>query len=171
MQPRPRLLTAFTLGTVMYFGAAAMAADLPKEGTFSGTYSAFSTNKATPIGKEGLVDAWDSNGLSLGNGFLDHATWHCFGLYDVMNNKAQWHGYCVATDPAGDQILTNVATDGSYPADAKSYSASGKIMMGTGKYAGITGATTYVGHSPDFRTAVAGTIVENGPLQGSYKLP
>jgi hypothetical protein len=42
--------------------------------------------------------------------------------------------------------MVSYGADGSYPADAKSY-------------------------SPDFRTAVAGTIVENGPLQGSYRLP
>ena len=34
-------LSAFTLSAAMAFGAAAMAADLPKEGTYSGTYSAF----------------------------------------------------------------------------------------------------------------------------------
>jgi hypothetical protein len=37
MQPRTRLFSAFTLTVAMAFGAAALAADLPKEGTFSGT--------------------------------------------------------------------------------------------------------------------------------------
>ncbi len=45
-------LSAFTLTTAMAFGAAAMAADLPKEGTYKGTYAAVGTFKANPIGKE-----------------------------------------------------------------------------------------------------------------------
>jgi hypothetical protein len=45
-----------------------MAADLPKEGTFSGTYSAVGTTKAIPIGKERILLTFDENGLSEGEG-------------------------------------------------------------------------------------------------------
>jgi len=55
MQPRACLLSAVTLSAAMAFGAAAMADDLPKEGTFNVTYSASGTNKATAIGKERLL--------------------------------------------------------------------------------------------------------------------
>ena len=52
MQPRT-CLSAFTLSTAMTFGAAAIAADLPKEGTFSGTYAGAGTFlKTYPVGKE-----------------------------------------------------------------------------------------------------------------------
>jgi hypothetical protein len=62
---------------------------------------------------------------SLTNGFLDHMTWHCWGLGDFMNGVGFWlgpvggtggaacnfriiiigqdHGYCVGTDPSGDR--------------------------------------------------------------------
>jgi hypothetical protein len=141
-----------------------------KEGTFSVTYSSAGTGKATAIGKERLLIAWDENGLTVGNGFVDHATWHCFGLYDVMNAMAQFQGYCVMTDPAGDQVVSNVASDGKYAADAKSYKVAGTFTTGTGKYAGISGSWTSVGHAPEFRTAAESNYVQYGPLQGSYKI-
>lgn len=88
--------------------------------------------KATAVGKERLLLAWDENGLSVGNGLFDHATWHCFGLYDAMNSMAQVHGYCEVTDPAGDQLVGNVASDGKFAADAKSFNVSGTLTTGTG---------------------------------------
>jgi hypothetical protein len=120
MRPRTYTLPAFTLGAALLFGIAASAGDLPKEGTYSGTYSSFGTVKATTIGKERVLLAFDENGLSVGQGLIDHVTWHCWGLGDTTNGMAEWHGYCVMTDPAGDQIAANVASDGKYAADAKS---------------------------------------------------
>jgi hypothetical protein len=77
---RTCLLSAFTLSTAIVFGAVAMAADLPKEGTFSATYSAVGTAKTTQIGKERVLIALDETGLSVGRGLFDHITWHCFGI-------------------------------------------------------------------------------------------
>jgi hypothetical protein len=171
MQPRTRLFSAFTLSTAMAFGAAAMAADLPKEGTFSGTYSSAGTYKAHPVGKERVLAVYDENGLTVGNGLLDHMTWHCDVLGDLMNGTVQWNGYCVLTDPAGDQIAANVASDGKYAADAKSFSGKTTFTTGTGKYVGISGGVTAALHAPEFRTAGEGTYVQYGNLQGSYKLP
>ena len=39
MQQRTSILSVFTLSTAMAFGAAALAADLPKEGKYNGTSS------------------------------------------------------------------------------------------------------------------------------------
>ena len=51
MQLRTCILSAVTLSTVMAFGIAAIAADLPKEGTYKGTFTAFGTIKFTRSGK------------------------------------------------------------------------------------------------------------------------
>jgi hypothetical protein len=155
----------------MAVGAKAMAADLPKEGKSSVTLAGAGTAKATAIGKERVLIAWDENDLTVGTGIFDHTTWHCFGLYDVMNATVQVQGYCVVTDTVGDQIVGNIATDGKPAADAKSFSVTATITTGTGKYAGISGGWTIVVHGPEFRTATEGTYVTYGPLQGSYKLP
>jgi hypothetical protein len=161
----------FTLGVALPFNNAAIAGDLPKEGTYSVTYFGAGTFKATPIGKQRVLLAWDENGLTVGTGLLDHMTWHCWGLLNIANGMIDWLGYCVATDPAGDQVASDVASDGKYPANAKSYKATGNITTGTGKYAGISGGWGFVGHNPEFRTAAEGTEVQYTTFQGSYKLP
>ena len=171
MQSRTCMLAAITLCSAMFLGTAAMAADLPKEGTFTATYSGYGTYKATSLGKELLLTGGEENGLIVGNGLLDHMTWHCWGLSDVTNAMAQHHGYCVGTDPAGDQIAGSYASDGKYPADAKSYSGALTFITGTAKYAGISGGLKYVCHSPDFRPAAEGSYLQYCTFQGSYKLP
>ena len=45
--------------------------------------------------------------MSLTNGFGDHVTWRCWGSGDYMNGVGQDSGYCVATDPSGDQFVDN----------------------------------------------------------------
>ena len=74
MQSHTCKLSAFTLSTAMAFGAASMAADLPKEGTFNSTYSAFGTIKVTTIGKERVMFVFDENGMTRSDEFLDHTT-------------------------------------------------------------------------------------------------
>ncbi len=39
----------------MAFGAASMAADLPKEGKYKGTASGYGTSKSIPVGKERVL--------------------------------------------------------------------------------------------------------------------
>jgi hypothetical protein len=162
-------LSAFTLSTAMGFGAAALAADLPKEGTFSGTYSATSTYKAYLVGKERVLVTYDENGLTVGKGFYDHMTWHCFGLADIASGIEQAQGRCVGTDPAGDQIA--LESEGKHAADAKTYGGTATFTTGTGKYAGISGGATFELHGPEFRTATEGTNVQYGEIQAKYKLP
>jgi hypothetical protein len=82
-----------------------------------------------------------------------------------------FNGYCVVTDPAGDQIVADISSDGTYPADAKIITGKGTFTSGTGKYAGISGNLTNVLHDPEFRTATEGTFVNYGEFQASYKLP
>jgi hypothetical protein len=59
------MLSAVALSAAMLLGTVAMAADLPKEGSYSGTYSGVGTGKAIAIGKERLLIAWDETGLSV----------------------------------------------------------------------------------------------------------
>jgi hypothetical protein len=171
MQPRTCIISAVTLGTAMFFGFAAMAAELPKEGTFSATYSGFGTFKGSQIGKSKYLGMFDENGLTVGKGLMDHLTWHCFGLQDTTDGMTQFKGNCVGTDPDKDQIAMDIASDGRQAWDAKSYAVTGTFTAGSGKYAGITGIYTYVVHSPEFRAATEGTYLNYSPGEGSYKLP
>lgn len=130
----------------------------------------FGTYKATSIGKDQAVGAWDENGLSVGQGPLDHMTWHCWGLFGIANGKNHAHGFCVGTDPAGDQVVSNVG-DEPHPMDQK-FTGTSTFTMGTGKFKGITGGHTFVAHSPEFRPAAEGTYLQYTTNQGGrYKLP
>jgi hypothetical protein len=154
----------------LLFGTPAKSADLPKEGTFSGTYAGAATFKIYPVGKERSVGAFEDRSLTVGKGFLDHMTWHCFTIFSTMSGLEHFNGYCVVTDPAGDQIVAEVGSDGTYPADAKAIPGKGTLTTGAGKYAGISGSLTNVLHN-EFRTAEEGTYASYGDFQASYKLP
>src|ERR1700674_295577 len=56
-------------------GAAAMAADMSKEGTYNADYTAFGAFKPTAIGKERVLATFDENGLWLSKGFAVQETW------------------------------------------------------------------------------------------------
>ena len=169
MRLRTCTLSVFTLGAALLFGIEASAGDLPKEGTFTATYSSVGTVKITPLGKERWFAAFDENGLTVGGGLLDHMAWHCWGILDGASTIVQYRNYCVSTDPAGDQIGADVVSDGKIDL-SKPFSATASFVAGTGKYAGISGGWSFVGHSSEFKTP-DGTYVQYGPIKGSYKLP
>ena len=166
-------LSVLALTAAMAFAVVALAGDLPQEGAFSGTYSSAGTYKAYPVGKDRTLVTWDETGLSVGNGAFDHMTYHCFGLGNIANGMEQDQGYCVGTDPAGDQLVVESVTD-KRPTSAKSFGETGTLTSGTGKYAGISGEYTAVNHGPEFRTdrtGAEGTYVQHGDFQAKYKLP
>ena len=173
MQSLTRLLSTLpsTLSVALAFSTAAIAGDLPKEGTYSTTYSTYGTFKAAQVGKDVVLLGWDESGLSIGKGILDHVTWHCWGLFNTLNGTSQTTGgYCVVTDPNGDQLASTIVGD-KWPKEGKSFTGTATWLSGTGKYAGISGNYKYECHHPDFRTAAEGTYVQYCIMQGSYKLP
>jgi hypothetical protein len=168
MQARTTLLSAAALGFALLVGPA-RAADLPKEGTFTATFSAAGTYKATPLGEERWFGSWEEYGLSVGSGLLDHTRGHCWGVTEGMKTIATSRGYCLGTDPAGDQVALEVATDGKVDF-SQPIPVIDTFTAGTGKYAGISGGWSAIAHSPEFK-APEGRYVQYGPIKGSYKLP
>ena len=169
MQSRTCILSGVT---AMFFGGAAIAADMPKEGTFNGIYASYGTYKAFPVGKEMLTSSFEENGLMVGKGLLDHTTWHCWGTYSAAKGMAQFHANCVVNDPDGDQIVVTAAdVEGKHPQDAKSYKGLLTLTAGTGKYTGISGSVSAVFHDQEFRSAEGSFVQYGSDVQGSYKLP
>jgi hypothetical protein len=167
MQARTTLLSAAALGFALLVGPA-RAADLPKEGTFTATYSSAGTSKATALGEERWFSSWDEYGLSVGSGLFDHMTWHCGGVGEGMKTIGTVRGYCVGTDPTGDQIASEDVSDGKIDL-SKPYTVTSTFTAGTGKYAGISGEGTNDCHSPEFK-APEGRYVQYCSIKGSYKL-
>jgi len=170
MQRRPSMLSAFRLSTAMFFGTVAMAADLPKEGTFSCTYYGFGTSKATKVGEERLLVVFDENGLTLSNGFLDHMSWHCWGWTDFRSGIGQSQGIRVGTDRAGNQLVVDFAPGEKHATNQTSWNNPGTFTTGTGQFAGVSGGFSNVIHT-DFRPLVEGTYHDVNNCQGTYKLP
>ena len=148
-----------------------MAADLPKEGTWSGTYTGMGTYKATQIGPDRALVYLDVTGLVLSSGFPDHMTIHCWGTDNYTKGMGQFSGYCVGTDPAGDQIAWDCPPSEKHTMDQKSYRGSCTFTTGTGKYTGVSGGNTYETHGSEFRPVADGVFVLYNILQGNYKLP
>ena len=163
-------LSTLVLTAAMAFGATAIAADLPKEGTFTATYSAVGTTKSSPLGEARWFGSWDEDGLSVGSGLFDHFTWHCWGVSEGMKAIGTVHGYCLGTDPTGDQIATEDISDGKVDL-TKPFTVASTFTGGTGKYAGISGKSTDDCHGPEFKMP-EGRYVQYCPtIKGSYKLP
>jgi hypothetical protein len=160
---------AFALGTALAVGTSSYALAQPKEGAYKGTYSALGTAKAVAVGKDRVLLILDENGLMVTDGFLDHTTWHCWGIGNYVNGMGQEHGYCVGTDRAGDQIVDDWTTD-PHKLGASTPSGTDRWTGGTGKYAGVTGGGPWTGDIA-FKTATEGAYAVHIPFQGSYKYP
>jgi len=168
---RLSIVVSVVLGLCVTAGAiAAMAADLPKEGTSTGTYTGSGTFKATAIGKDRILTSFDGDGVSLMTGFADHMTWHCWGFGEYTNGVGGDQGYCVGTDSSGDQVV-DMFVDDKHALDAKSFSGTDKWSGGTGKYIGISGGGRGTCSSADLKAPTPGTFFLHCPtVEWTYKL-
>jgi hypothetical protein len=149
--------------------ATAMAADLPKEGTFSGTYSAIGTGKLIKVGDRSLY-IFDENGIQVANSVPEHMTFHCWGTSETANGEAVNQGYCVASDPSGD-LMEGTFNDKHKQGD-KVFKGLFSLVAGTGKYNGITGTCPNEHHGMEmFRPVAEGTYVSYVTFACNYKLP
>ena len=156
----------FGLAAVLVWGLEPLASAQMNGGILSGTFAAFGTVKVIAS----KVLAYDTNALSVTNGFLDHMTWHCSGLADFRNGAGQAQGFCAGNDSVGEQVVLNWESE-KHPQDQKVVSGTFSWTGGTGKYAGIRGGGTYVDYSGEFLPLAAGTFVRYFTFEANYKLP
>jgi hypothetical protein len=171
MKSRNYILSAAALVLTAAYAFATGAPAQAKEGTASFTFAGFGNFKPTEIGKDRLLFVFDENGLDEGSSdpLFDHTTWHCWGLGDFTKGVGQTQGYCVRTDPAGDQFVQSFVSEKT--SLGKSFKGSETLTGGTGKFAGITGSGTYMWDGNTFKTAEKGTFISHGTHNLSYKLP
>jgi hypothetical protein len=84
MNSQKLLIAIAGLSTVLTFGTATKAADLPKQGTFKGTFSSYGTVKTNKIGDLTLT-MFDETGPQVTDGFGDHVAFHCWGIGEAAN--------------------------------------------------------------------------------------
>jgi hypothetical protein len=157
-----------TMGVIFGFAVSAMAADLAKEGAYTGTYSAIGTYKTIKIGDRSLTTA-DEMGVQVTNGVADHMTFHCWGTSETANGESIDSGYCVASDPSGDLIEGKYANDKHK--QGQPFKGSFSMVAGTGKFSGISGTCPNEHHGSEFRPVVEGTYVSYVTFDCHYKLP
>jgi hypothetical protein len=153
---------------------AAVASDLPKEGTFTTTVSIVGTYKAITLGKNLWAAIFDDTETTIGGGLMDHLTWHCMGVNSGINGQQGAKGNCVTTDPGGDQMFIDFTSDPA-ATDAKVVTGKSTFVEGSGKYVGVTGSYRWNLHTTaggEFKLApdLTSTYVLYGTFEGSYKL-
>ena len=158
-----------TVAAIFGVAVSAAAADLPKEGTYHGTYAAIGTYKEIKVGNDRSLDVFDENGVQVTNGVADHMTFHCWGTQEVTNGEGISRGYCVGIDPAGDRIEGKFAND-QHKVGA-TFKGTFSLDGGTGKFTGISGTCPIENHSSEFRPIVEGTYVSYATFECNYKLP
>ena len=163
-------LAVSTLAITVSFGLAAMAGELPKEGTYKGTYSAVGTFKVNQVDKDHAFSTLDETGLQLTDGVFDHTTWHCFGGSEIIKGQAVDQGHCIATDLAGDKFVSKFISE-KHALDQKTFTVTATCEGGTGKYVGMTCNETDIVRGNEFPSPPEGTYVVYVTLSGTYKLP
>jgi hypothetical protein len=89
------------------------------------------------------VTAYLSNDKGKGS-LLDQSGWKCPGFndVDVNNKKGRAAGICIVKDTDGDQAYSTWQCEG----DVATCSGTFDYVGGTGKYKGINGHNTFLGH-------------------------
>jgi len=90
------IATALAGAAAMPIGAASASAQM-NDGTLSGTFAAYGTVKVVAS----KVLAYDTSGLSVTDGFLNHMTWHCSGLADFRRRHGSSPGFLLGQRPSG----------------------------------------------------------------------
>ena len=145
------------------------AADLPKEGSYRGTYSAVGSEKVNNIGQERLVNTFDEFGLEVTDGFLNRTSWRCWGDGDFTKGTGGEQGHCIGTDSDGDKIIQRFASE-KHTREQKSWVQNTTCIDGSGKYAGITCNEKDILHANEFPPPAEGMYVNYVEIEGTYKL-
>ena len=170
--PMIRMSGVLVIGT-MLAAPAAMAVDLPTEGTFKVTFfMTVDPTKAMEVPAAEDKRAWSFAETATytndaGHGFLHEVSGRCIGI--GSGNLAGTHntGYCVYVDADGDQIFSTF--DVGHRGGDKLLRGTKEYQGGTGKYAGLTGHATYTGADLKALDEEMPEVFE-GHAQGSYKL-
>src|SRR5271165_3428866 len=114
------------------------AAEGPRGAIFAGKFEVSGNDiQGIGVGKDGEGFALVYEEDVTATGGSDHKM-HCLGVMQLAaNTVAEQHGYCVETDPDGDQALWKV-TPAPHLMGADAVQAVHEAIAGAGKYAGVS---------------------------------
>lgn len=146
------------------------AAELAKQGSFS-NHDAWTgvIKDVLVLGEEHVVYNYSFSGVvtnDAGEGVFHNSSSHCLGMGSTVGGRTSNRGNCVYTDLDGDQIFDEWQDEGT----EERAGGSGRLIGGTGKYAGIEGQYEY--ERIELRPAAEGTFQGyTTKMTGDYRLP
>jgi len=144
MRKTKMLQYVFVAATGLAFGGSAYAEDWKATGNFG----CLGVGKAYKIEKGHLYWVGEFSGAFLNDkgkdSLMDQSGWRCPGFndVDVNNKKSKAAGICIVKDTDGDQAYSTWQCEG----DVATCSGKFDYVGGTGKYKGITGQNSFLGH-------------------------
>ncbi|HVO40760.1 MAG TPA: hypothetical protein VMV03_17135 [Spirochaetia bacterium] len=113
--------------------------------TFKGTNYASAAMKAMPVDKDHIVLVGEQMGVEINDqpAFNYMSTHFSVIAYFVKDSGWHFHGYGVYADKDGDTLLLEIW---DFPAGADG--GKGKLIGGTGKFAGAQGTAEFVNERP-----------------------
>ena len=150
------------------FGLVANA-QMPKEGTISGTVNYAGTHKIIPLDKDRAVMVYDNMGVRLddsGQGPFHGMSTHNVGVMYFEKGVGRLRGYMTNMDKDGDQYILELTEEAS-PLTGP-VNGTGKILGGTGKFTGIQGGIEYT--RTNLRPVADGTHQAVSKFKGSWKI-
>lgn len=144
-------------------------AQVPKEGTLSGTVNYAGTHKIIPLDKERAVLVYDNMGVRLedsGQGPFHGLSTHNTGIAYYEKGVGRLRGYMFNMDKDGDQYIVELIEEAA--PQTGPISGTGKIIGGTGKFTGIQGGIEYT--RTNLRPVADGTHQAVSKFKGSYKI-
>jgi hypothetical protein len=144
--------------------SSALAADLPKTGTFAAHYGWTFTGQTQELGANRTVYSGVVTGVifnDAGKGFLHKARVDCTLMNDVNQGRADAKGTCMVTDAEGDKAFLEWKCTGAMPACP----GDERWVGGSGKYTGMSGTMKFQGNF------IGATGAGWSDWSGEYKLP
>jgi len=119
-------------------------AQMPKEGTSSGTNTYAGTHKVIPLDNDRFVMVYDNMGVRVddsGQGPFHGMATHNVGVAYFEKGVGRLKGYITSIDKDGDKIFIELTEEASQIASPTN--GTGKLIGGTGKFSGIQGTMEY----------------------------
>jgi hypothetical protein len=146
-------------------GCSALAADLPKEGSYDFMSCYSGTVNAMNFSKTQMASTSEIRGTVMSSppgGLFDKVAFRCLTMNYSADGKPSGMTLCEGVDKDGDKYLSHlVVVDGTV--------STRKVVAGTGKYEGLTTTGTAVNVGP-FGKPVDGLVQNCSHQTGTYKM-
>jgi hypothetical protein len=163
MTTKCNCMSAAVLAAIMV-SPWAIAADLPKEGSYDFVSCFTGTSNTVTFSKTHWASTTELTGTSQTNppgGLYDKVSFRCLSMDVTVDGKTTATSMCEGIDKDGDKYLSHFVNDGQ--------KTTRSVVAGTGKYDGLTSSGTTKNMGP-FPSLKPGTVQNCIQQTGTYKM-